>query len=137
MNKTLTALVMTGALALGACKYDGYSNKGEHIQEVLRDNYDVVVTDQESRRMAGMLPRQVSIQAEYDNMTPQQVIGSVDNALAPNATFTSGYIQYTGTKGNGCSWGPQFPQELSTRCTAAEVKSAQQMLTKYSAFVAK
>jgi hypothetical protein len=137
MNRTLTALVMTGALALGACKYDAYSDKGELIQEVSHDNYDVVVTDQESRRVAGILPRGVSIQAEYETMTPQQVIGSMDNALAPNATFTSGYIQYTAAKGNGCSWGPQFPEELSTRCTPTEVKNAQQMLITYSGFATK
>jgi hypothetical protein len=134
MNKTLTALVMTGALALGACEYDLRTEKGEHIRSLVVDDYVVTVTDQESRRMAGMLPREVSVQAEYDNMTPFKVIGYIDNALAPNATFTSGHIQYTAADTKGCSWSPQV---VSPLCTATEVKNAQQMLPKYSTQVLK
>ena len=85
--------------------------------------------------MAGILPRAVSVQAEYDNMAPQQVVGFMDNALTPNATFTSGHIQYTGSDDKGCYWGD--PQASPKPCTATEVKNAQQMLTKYSAFATK
>ncbi len=134
MKKTLTALVMAGTVALSACGYDVQNDKGERIRSIEKDDYIISVLDQESRRIGGTLPREVDIVAEVNNVVPDKVVGYVDNALAPNATFARGFIKYTSTDDKTCSWGPAAE---GTICTAAEVKNAQQMLTKYSAFVSK
>jgi len=138
MNKTLTALVIAGAVALGACQHDTYTASGDHVRKKNQDGYSVTVVDNESWRLGGTLPREVRIAAMREGMTPSLVVGFSSNALAPDATFTSGYLQYTSSldtlQERKCVWGPETTPPY---CTATEVQNAQQFLSTYSAFAKK
>jgi hypothetical protein len=133
MNKTLTALVMTGALALSACDSpiytsDAHTKYGEHIRQRNGNTFTIIVTDQENRRSSGILPRRVRLSVSGTAYTsPYTIIGDMENALVPNATFTSGSVEYKDDPLGNCSWGPKVADR--DRCTAAQVANAQKFLS--------
>jgi ABC-type enterochelin transport system substrate-binding protein len=127
--KTLTAIAMAGAVALSGCKYNASHADAEHVYSTERHGYQITVTDQETHRL-NLMPRRVVITATENNMTPFQVIGDMENAFAPKPTFAHGYIRHTLADAKGCWWGPAE----RAPCSAADVKTAQLMLTGYAAF---
>lgn len=140
--KTLTALVMTGALALGACGPDVYRNTNgsvTYLDHVRRDGwwYEVRVTDQHRRAIAGVRERAVTMTGwglTEHATTPYCVEGT--GTLPQNGEpvqFGHGSIKYSYTTPSGeavgCAWGTDLsPMPGYEQCTAKEVGAASAML---------
>jgi hypothetical protein len=137
MNKTLTALVMTGALALGACKDPNRieSRAGGMRIRSAKDGYTIIsVVDAERDQSKGVRPRLVIVENYADNASPFGVYGRT-NARTQGATFTDGEITYTRGGRAGCYWGNVRHKANMAPCTPTEVGDAQQLLTKGADYV--
>jgi len=150
MNKTLTALALTGALALGACSkldQDEVLGNGARVRVARNDTYKITVVDQESERLTGVLPRAVEMAGRTDKAVPYGVYGRLENALAPGAkgaTFTSGIIVHYRGDAVGCYWGDRRkwdavigPDPILPVCADTEVRNVQPLLTQGVDYVTK
>lgn len=133
MNKTLTALVMTGALAVGACgpsiSRDTDSTTYTDTLSYQGKKYNVQVTDRKPPILDD--ERQVRLYATGGE-APAYIFGATGEPLsAVPFPFSRGAIRYR-NEGEaapiGCTWGFPIDSRDFRECTSDEIAMGTRML---------
>ena len=131
MNKTLTALVMTGALAVGACgpriSHDTDSVTYTDTLSYQGKTYNVEVTDRKPPILDD--ERQVRLYAT-DGEAPVYLFGATREPLsAAPFRFSQGAIRYR-NEGTvlGCTWGFLTESPYFRHCTSNEIAMGTRVL---------